>query len=297
MVQFVVAFQAMYDYLDTVSETPTDDPFADTVQLHAALTDALMPGVAHSHAYALDQDQDDGGYLAAFVEACRSACLALPAFPTVSALVVGAAQAARQSQGYNHAIPTASAAFVADAVEPWAARNGGAAHDLHWWEVIGATGSSLAILAQIAAAADPRLEPGERDAINDIYNPWAGAVLALVDSLVDQARDERDDTHSLAARYGSPNAAAARVAGFASRALAHADRTAKGDRHALIVATMIALFATDPEARAPYARDAIQSALAAAGPRCALPYRVLAIRRALGDRWRGHPSRDLRLHD
>jgi tetraprenyl-beta-curcumene synthase len=281
VIRFLVAFQAMYDYLDTISEDSDNDPFADTVQLHMALTDALMPGVARAHAYALHPEDDDGGYLAEFVETCRSACLTLPAFPVVSPLVRDAARAARHSQGYNHALAGAPPSFLATAVEPWAARHGGTANNLHWWEVIGATGSSLAILAQIAAAADPRLEPRERDAINDVYDPWAGAVLALVDSLVDQARDGDDGTHSLSARYGSQRLAADRVAGFAARAIDLASQTTQPDRHGLIVATMIALFATNPEARAPYAEDAIRSALAAAGPRGVLPYLALRVRHRL----------------
>lgn len=283
VIRFLVAFQAMYDYLDTISENGDGDPFADTLQLHAALTDALMPGVAHSHPYALHPQDDDGGYVAAFLEVCREACLTLPAFPVVSPLVREAAQAARESQGYNHALPSAPPGFLSDAVEPWAARHGGTAHGLTWWEVVGATGSSLTILAQVAAAADPRLQPRERDAIRDVYDPWGSAVLALVDSLVDQTRDSDDDTHSLVARYGSRQLAADRVAGFAGHALDLTSRTAQPDRHALIVATMIALFATNPEARAPHAQEALRSALAAAGPRGVLPYLALKLHRRLSD--------------
>jgi tetraprenyl-beta-curcumene synthase len=283
LIRFLVAFQAMYDYLDTISESGDGNPFADTLQLHTALTDALMPGVAHSHAYALHPQDDDGGYLAAFLEVCREACLTLPAFPLVSPLVREAAKAARESQGYNHALPSAPPGFLSEAVEPWAARHGGTANGLTWWEVIGATGSSLAILAQVAAAADPRLQPRERDAIKEVYAPWASAVLALVDSLVDQARDNDDDTHNLVARYGSQQRAAERVASFANRALDRAGRTRQPDRHGLIVATMIALFATSPDARAPCAQEAIRCALAAAGPRGVLPYIALRLHRRLSD--------------
>jgi tetraprenyl-beta-curcumene synthase len=284
-VRFLVAFQVMYDYLDTLSEEPGSDPLLDTMQLHTALTDALLPGVAPEPAYALHPQQDDGGYLIRLIEACRACCVALPAFPIVAPLVRSAAELAIHSQGYNHALPTARPDFLSETVEPWASTHGGDRHDLSWWEVIGATGSSLAILVLVAASADPALDRLEGDAIHDVYVPWAGAVLALVDSLVDQARDDADATHSLVSRYPSGQVAAQRVTTFAARALKLTRRTAHSERHALIVASMIALFASSPEARAPRARDAIRSAMDATRPHGALPLAILRARR-MALRWR-----------
>jgi tetraprenyl-beta-curcumene synthase len=271
VVRFLVAFQVMYDYLDTISEQPGVDPLLDTMQLHTALTDALMPEVAQGPAYALHPQQDDGGYLAAFVDACRTSCSSLPAFPVVAPTVRSAARLAIRSQGYNHALPEAPTGFLMDEVALWASREGGDAYSLTWWEVIGATGSSLAILALVAAAADPKLARSEFDAIHDVYVPWAGAVLALIDSLVDEAGDSAEATHSLVARYPSAEIAAERVSAFAGRALALTQETPHPERHALIVTSMIALFASSPEARDPQAREALHRALDAAGLRGALP--------------------------
>jgi tetraprenyl-beta-curcumene synthase len=279
VVRFLVAFQSMYDYLDTISEQPVDDRFLDTMQLHTALTDALMPGVSMRAAYDLHPQQDDGGYLAEFIDTCQTCCSSLPAFPIVAAAVRSAAQLARASQGYNHALQDASPDFLAEVVVPWASAEGGDAHGLTWWEVIGATGSSLAILVLVASAANPGLEQSESDAIHAVYVPWAGAVLALIDSLVDQERDRADATHSLIGRYSSSDVAGERVAAFVGQALALTHETASPERHALIVAAMIALFASSPEADGPMARDAIRSALDAAGPRGSLPLVALRARR------------------
>jgi tetraprenyl-beta-curcumene synthase len=287
VVRFLVAFQVMYDYLDTISEPPgAQDPLLDTLQLHAALTDALMPGVAQGAAYAYHPRQDDGGYLHRLVDTCRASCNGLPAFSTVAPQARSAARLAMQSQGYNHMLPFAPPDFLSDVVAPWAAREGGDAHGLTWWEVIGATGSSLAILVLVAAAADPALEQDDSDAIHDVYVPWAGAVLALIDSLIDQARDTADETHSLVARYASPELAAERVSTFVDRALALTLRTPHPEHHALIVASMIALFASAPAARDADARLAIRRALDAAGPRGLLPLLLLRLRRRLSSRRR-----------
>jgi len=286
VVRFLVAFQVMYDYLDTISEDPdASDPLLDTLQLHTALTDALMPGVAQGAAYALHPHDDDGGYLDRFVETCRMICDALPAFSVVAPLARSAARLAMQSQGYNHALPVAPPGFLSDVIVPWAAKEGGDSHGLTWWEVIGATGSSLAILVLVAAAANPELEPGESDAIHDVYVPWAGAVLALIDSLIDQERDTADETHSLVGRYPSSGVAGDRVAAFVTRALALTRETAHPERHALIVASMIALFASAPAARGADARDAVKCALDAAGARGTLPLALLRARRRVS-MWR-----------
>lgn len=284
VIRFLVAFQVMYDYLDTVSEDAAADPLLDTLQLHTALTDALLPGVAHGPAYARHAHEDDGGYLAGFVDTCRVSCSALPAFGIVAPTVRSAAGLARQSQGYNHALPTAPSGFLAEVVAPWASTEGGAAHGLTWWEMIGATGSSLAILVLMAAAGNPALDRAERDAIHEVYVPWAGAVLALIDSAVDRARDDAESTHSLVSRYRSPQVAGERLSCFVGRAFGLAQRTADPDRHTLIVASMVALFASGPGARAPYARDAIRGALEATGPRGVMPLALLRAKRVLSGR-------------
>lgn len=281
VVRFLVAFQVMYDYLDTISEQPgADDPLLDTLQLHTALTESLMPGVAEGSAYDFHPQRDDGGYLDHFVEMCRASCASLPAFSTVAPLARSAARLAVQSQGYNHVLPLTPPGLLSE-VAAWAAEEGGDDHGLMWWEVIGAAGSSLAILALVAAAADPALEAHESDAIHDVYAPWAGAVLALIDSLIDQPHDDEDATHSLVGRYPSADAAGDRVASFVDRALALTRETPHPERHALIVTSMVALFASAPAARHPCARDAIRRALRATGPRGALPLVLLRLKRRL----------------
>jgi tetraprenyl-beta-curcumene synthase len=287
VVRCLVAFQAMYDYLDTISEQPGTDPLLDGWQLHMALVDALTPGAPHSSAYALHPQCDDGGYLASFVDACRSACSALPAFSVVAPTVRLAARRAMRSQGYNHALATASPPLAPEAVTRWARSVGDERHGLSWWEVVGAAGSSLAILALVAAAADPTLDRAEGDAVYAVYFPWAGAVLALIDSLVDQAHDATNGTHSLVSRYPSSGAAADRLGALASRALALTNETIHPERHALIVASMVALFASAPGAQSPRAHEAIHCALKASGPRTALPLIALRAKRKLDSRRAG----------
>lgn len=290
VVRWLVAFQAMYDYLDTISEQPGSDALRNGRQLHTALVDALTPDSPHSRAYAIHPQHEDGGYLASFIDTCRSACLSLPGFSVVAPTARSAARQAMRSQGYNHALTSGSPPLPPETVARWARSAGGELHGLSWWEVIGATGSSLAMLALIAAAGDSRLDSAEGEAIYAVYFPWAGAVLALIDSLVDLAHDASYGTHSLAARYPSSHVAAARLETLTSRALKATSKTRHPERHALIIASMIALFASAPEARSPHAQMAIRGAVAACGPRGSLPLLAMSAKRQLDSRRTTRPQ-------
>ena len=80
----LVAFQTAYNYLDALSELPSDQPVANGEQLHQALLTALHPGAAHLDYYALNPDRRDGGYLESIVDACARAVAGLPSFPALA---------------------------------------------------------------------------------------------------------------------------------------------------------------------------------------------------------------------
>jgi len=64
-VRALVAFQTAYNYLDALSELPSEDPVVNGEQLHRALLSALHPGAPHPDYYAHNPGRGDGGYLTA----------------------------------------------------------------------------------------------------------------------------------------------------------------------------------------------------------------------------------------
>lgn len=277
VVRALVAFQAMYDYLDTVSEQPGSDPLTNGWRLHLALIAALDPISPQPDYYALNPQSDDGGYLRSLVHACRDVCAGLPSFDVVGPVARRSARRAMESQGYNHAV---TKGMPTEEVARWSAGVGD--DGLRWWEVVGASGSSLAILALIAAAAHPTLTASDRDAISAIYSPWAGALLASMDSLVDQDHDEAAGTHCLTLHYRSTAEAAERVGLMARRARELARAAPQSNRHALIIGAMVALFATEPEASLPDAAVPANRAIAELGSAVVPPLVLLRVRRRLG---------------
>jgi len=86
------------------------------------------------------------------------------------------------------------------------------------------------------------------------YFPWASALAALLDSYVDQVEDVARSDHSYVAHYNSPELAAERMCLFIRRCLVEASSLQNGGRHALIVASMFALYLSKSSALTPAMR-------------------------------------------
>ena len=97
----LVAFQTMYDYLDTVSEQPAPDPLAVGLCLHQALT-AVFTAEPQPDYFRL-LPVDDGGYLSALVAACRSDLSTLPSRGAVLDAAARAARRCGEAQSHTHA--------------------------------------------------------------------------------------------------------------------------------------------------------------------------------------------------
>ena len=236
LLRALIAFQVTWDYVDTLSERPATDPIANGAQLHAALVDALTPGGERADWYRLHAQEDDGGYLAALVDACRDGCATLPRYEAVGEVARSEARRAAV-QGINHSPEVGREA----AMRRWAARQAHAG-DTRWFELAAAASSSLAIHALLVAAADRATTPAVAEQIGAAYFPWICALSTLLDSLVDQADDARSGDISFVALYRSRAEALWRLRSIAARAFAEARRLPSGEQHAVLVAGMVAMY-------------------------------------------------------
>jgi tetraprenyl-beta-curcumene synthase len=245
-VRALVAFQTAYNYLDALSELPSDQPVANGEQLHQALLTALG-GVGsespHPDYYALNPDRGDGGYLDAIVDACAQAVQRLPSFAALAPLARCAAarivdfQALNlnERQGGQHAL------------KQWANELTPSSNGLAWWETAAAAGSSLSVHALIAAAASPDLAPHDAREIDSAYYPWVGALHSLLDSLVDRREDHVHAHRSLLEHYHSPADAAIRFSTLAGRATDATSRLPKSQAHRVIATAMCSYYLSAPE--------------------------------------------------
>lgn len=269
-----VAFQATYDYVDSLAEQPARAPSANARALHDALRVALCPGAAHTDYYRHREAANDGGYLHLLVDACREAMRVLPSQRLVDRRLGDAATRMIAYQAHIHGREDAAPELAA-----WARTQTPSGTGLAWWEAAAAAASSLVAFALITAAADPELASDDADAIEHAYFPWGGALHVLLDSLVDQPADVASGHRSLVACYARPEETAERLGAIARTAFAAAFGLRRGARHALLLAAMSAFYLSLPSARLSHAAPARERVLTAAGDLAGPALAVMRVRR------------------
>jgi tetraprenyl-beta-curcumene synthase len=283
VVRMLVAWQAAYDYVDTLAEQPNADQQANGRQLHLALLAAFEPGPCHGDYYAHHDHGGDGGYLEAMVDTVRRAFCALPSSDAVSASVRRAATRIVSYQSLNQHDHLALARW-ADAETP-------AGSNLFWWETAAAGASSLAVLALLATAPEPRASTRQISAIEAAYFPWIGALHTLLDSLIDLQEDADAGQPSLLSHYASTEDAAMRMQMLATRSLRSAQTLPRGRQHTLILAGMASLYLSAPEAASAAAVEVSGRVIDALGPIVNPSLVVLGVRRAAQRLSRVSPKR------
>jgi tetraprenyl-beta-curcumene synthase len=261
LLRLLVAYQTIWDFLDTVNERGASAGTDNGLQLHTALVEALDPTSPISDYYRYHPWRDDAGYLRVLVETCRHACAALPSYSCVKPLVVREARRA-QVLALNHATDPNDRD---EALKDWAGREFAAERRASWFELSGAASASLTIHAFLALAAQPDCSEVEIRRTCAAYFPWISGVATMLDSYVDQAEDERNGDHRYVSHYVNRTAAGERLRHLVARSTAEARRLRDGHRHAVIAACMIAMYLSKDSARTPEMRASTAGLVRAGG--------------------------------
>lgn len=270
-----VAFQSLYDYLDTLAEQPHHDPVLNSRHLHAALSAALDPSTQSSAYRAEEPHGEDARYINDTVASCQTALRALPGYPAVQASASRLAAHIVEYQSFNvTAAPGPQAALAG-----WAAQRTPPGSGLRWWETAASAGSSLGVFALIAMAAQPHTSTAQACAVENAYFPWIGALHSLLDSLIDLAEDKASAQQALIAHYDGAAETAARLRLLAEESRRRAAALPHAASHAVVLASMASLYLSEREAGSPHARQARRQVLAALGPLAAPSMLVLGLRR------------------
>jgi tetraprenyl-beta-curcumene synthase len=261
LLKLLVAYQVMWDFLDSASETGAIAGQANGRQLHLALVDAVDRERPISDYYRSHPWQGDAGYLCALVEACRRSSQRLPSFEPIRPLLVREAYKANV-QAINHDIEHDQRAR---ALSEWVAREYPPREDALWFELAAAAGAGLSIYALFALAVEPQLGRSDALRIYDAYFPWASALATMLDSYVDQDEDRANGDHVYIEHYRSPEEAATGIRRLVKRSVLEARELPNGERNVLIVACMIAMYLSKDSARVPARRETTQALVRAGG--------------------------------
>lgn len=240
-----VAFEIIYDFVDVVGEEAVADPLAHNRCLHRALVAAVEPAVPQEDYFAHFPGRHDGGYLTELVGACRYALAGLPAHDVTSAAMRRLAARAGEAQSLNHA----GGRDRHRALARWAAEH--AVEDATWWEFAAAASSPLGIFALVAYASDRRATALAAATIEDAYFPWVGAVVWLLESVIDWRADSVTGNHCYVANYPSRDVAGQRLVTISRRAVAALRALPRPARHIVLLGGAVSVYLSAGEARAP----------------------------------------------
>jgi tetraprenyl-beta-curcumene synthase len=262
LLRLLVAYELIWDFLDTVNERGAQTGQANGKQLHLALVEALDPRVPFSDYYRHHPWRCDGGYLRTLVNTCRQCLSSLPSYGQIRPFVVEEANRA-QVLAINHELdPTHRDA----ALREWAAREFPSEQEATWFELSGAASASLTIHALLAFAAEPECTAQEVEQTRRAYFPWISAATTMLDSYVDQVEDTENDDHSYVSHYPTPEFGAQRICQLVERSLQEARALKDGERHVLITACMVAMYLSKDSARTRAARETTRAIAGAGGP-------------------------------
>jgi tetraprenyl-beta-curcumene synthase len=261
LVRLLVAYEVIWDLLDSVNEHGAAAGQVNGRQLHLALIDALDPSRPISDYYAHHPWKDDGGYLRTLVEVCRKTSAELPSYKRVRPLLIEEASRA-QVLAINHDLHEGHR----DAsLRAWATRHSLGSSEVSWFELTGAASASLTVHALLALAAEPVLSDADVLRTRGAYFPWVSAATTMLDSYVDQAEDAANGDHSYIAHYPTPQIATERTRELVHRSLHEAISLPRGEHHTLIVGCMLAMYLSKDSARTPAMRETTRELTRAGG--------------------------------
>jgi len=247
VVRAILALELMFDYLDGLTERPSDDPLGDGERLFEALVNAVAVVPTGTREPFEEPGLNDNGYLEGLSRTVAAALARLPAASVITEIAQRIAARSGQAQTRMHA----AAQLGRKQVEQWA-RGEAEGTDLQWREVLAGSASSvLAIHALIAAAADANTTSAQAEAIASAYLSTC-VLLTLLDGLVDYERDqsqEGPDQPGYLSLYEDRQELSDVLAHGAHRAARQAWELPDGAHHVMTLTGVVAYYSSAPGAR------------------------------------------------
>jgi tetraprenyl-beta-curcumene synthase len=273
-VKLLVAYQVLVDYVDTVGERVCAHELRRGLEIGKALTAAIA---APASPLRLNPLGDDGGYLVALVAACRVRLWQLHSAAVVEQQAAAAATRCAQALAHSH---TAARLGTIDGLRQWATAQPATA-DYSWWEIAAGGNSSIAILALLAAAADPATTVRDTAAVAAAYWPHICVMSTMLDSLVDYERDATTGDASFVSHYPDPAAVRRGLIRATTRSLAATMPLRSSHTHTMIVCGVAGYYAASAT-HGSLATRLAPSIVAALGPTATPIILALRVQHRLG---------------
>jgi tetraprenyl-beta-curcumene synthase len=273
LLRLLIAHELIWDILDSICERGAQAGEANGDQLHRATLEALDPAQPLSDYFLHHPWRDDGGFLRALVDSCRVSCLSLPSYSRIQALAVREAMRANV-QGLNHIPDPGRRDSV---LKAWAEREYPGHRELAWFELTGASSAPVVLHTLLSLAAETTCTDDDVAQAYAAYFPWVSLTATMLDSYVDQVEDAANGDHSYWSHYPTGAVAVLRLHDAIGQSARRVRDLRNGQRHAVIVACMVAMYLSKDSARTPEFRSTTQELARAGG---SLTWLLLPILRA-----------------
>ncbi|MBU6080305.1 tetraprenyl-beta-curcumene synthase family protein [Allobacillus halotolerans] len=267
-IRFIVAYQTISDYLDNLCDRSTSLDPQDFRQLHVSMQEALQPvrtSGEQTNFYAMREEQDDGGYLQALVDACQEIIQQIPNYEELYPSLERLASLYIDLQVHKHVkkeerVPRLES-WYEEEYEP---------DDLSWYEFSAASGSTLGIFCIISYGLNG-INVAEE--VFSSYFPYVQGLHIMLDYFIDQEEDREEGDLNFCFYYEADEQLFSRMNAFIERAKVETKGLPDQRFHRLIVDGLIGLYLSDRKANElPYERGKVQSLVKATGWRASLVY-------------------------
>jgi len=242
LLQFIVAYQTLCDYLDNLCDRAGSTDGQAFRQLHQSLLDALDPLSSFQDYYCYYPINDDGGYINKLVKTCQACLKDMPYYAGIREEVINLARLYSDLQVKKHLNLEIRHAELC----MWAGEGTGKYDNLLWPEFAAACGSTLALFALLRCAVEQeRVGQGDITRIRDAYFPWICGLHILLDYFIDRAEDRTGGDLNFTFYYDSESIMRDRLALFTRQSLLCTENLAQTAFHRTVVHGLLAMYLSD----------------------------------------------------
>ncbi|MDW7651388.1 MAG: tetraprenyl-beta-curcumene synthase family protein [Bacillota bacterium] len=244
LVRFIVALQTISDYLDNLCDRVDGACETGFRTLHGAMLAAVGAEAPSGDWYRDYPLRDDGGYLEGLVQTSRETVMSFPGYEGIRGELVHLVGLYSDLQVYKHMTRSRRE----ETLLRWHRRHSDLAPGTMWWEFAAATGSTLAMFALAAAAAEGKVDPLAADRLVACYFPWICGIHILLDYFIDLDEDSIHGDLNFVAYYPSEQKTEEGLSRFLREAYRSAGSLPRPAFHKTVIHGLLALYLSDPKA-------------------------------------------------
>ncbi|HEU5139306.1 MAG TPA: tetraprenyl-beta-curcumene synthase family protein [Bacillales bacterium] len=245
VVDFIVAYQTISDYLDNLCDRSTSLDPDDFRALHESMFHALTPGSGHTDYYRFHPESDDGGYLRSLVETCQDMLGTLPTYDVIAPTLHELAGYYCDLQVHKHVkheerVPR---------LQSWFAGYEAELPPMSWYEFSACAGSTLGIFCLVSYASTGNFSDEKTQEIKAGYFPWVQGLHILLDYFIDQEEDRAGGDLNFCFYYDSREKMMTRLAHFMEQADESIARLPDSKFHRMINRGLLGIYLADEKVR------------------------------------------------